>query len=99
MIKVPDPELLITKIRAAVAERGLKLSDIISLMEEKGEYPVAPATLSRLLSDDIGGNSDYLKTIIPVYNTLSYLPRCLDSVRSQTFSDLEILCVDDVVIP
>ena len=33
--------------------------------------------------------------VIPVYNTLSFLPRCLDSVRSQTLPDLEILCVDD----
>ena len=33
--------------------------------------------------------------VVPVYNTLSCLPRCMDSVCVQTFSDLEILCIDD----
>lgn len=33
--------------------------------------------------------------IIPVYNTEKYLQRCLDSVLNQTFSDLEIICVND----
>ena len=33
--------------------------------------------------------------IIPVYNVEQYLPRCLDSIIGQTFSDLEIVCVND----
>lgn len=33
--------------------------------------------------------------IIPVYNTESYLPRCLDSLLVQTYADFEIICVDD----
>lgn len=33
--------------------------------------------------------------IIPVYNTEKYLQRCLDSVLNQTFSDLEIICVNE----
>ena len=36
-----------------------------------------------------------VSVLIPVYNTLRYLPRCMDSVRAQTFSNLEILCLDD----
>ena len=32
--------------------------------------------------------------IVPVYNTESLLPRCVDSVLSQTFNDYEILLVD-----
>ena len=71
MIVVPDPIELVTQIRKAVTERELSINDIISLMKEKGEYPVAPATISRLLSGDEGeANYDYLKTVIPVYNTL-----------------------------
>ena len=33
--------------------------------------------------------------IIPVYNVEPYLRECLDSVRAQTFTDWECICVDD----
>lgn len=36
-----------------------------------------------------------LSVIIPVYNQLEYFKKCLDSVVNQTYSNLEIICVDD----
>ena len=37
-----------------------------------------------------------MKTIIvPVYNTEPYLPQCLDSILAQTYTNLEILLIDD----
>lgn len=33
--------------------------------------------------------------IIPVYNTADYIERCVRSVMAQTYSDLEIICVND----
>ena len=36
-----------------------------------------------------------LSVIIPVYNVEAYLDDCLESVESQTFSDIEIVCVND----
>ena len=33
--------------------------------------------------------------IIPVYNTEKYLRQCLDSVLAQSFTDMEIICIDD----
>ena len=33
--------------------------------------------------------------ILPVYNTAPYLNRCMDSIISQTYEKLEIICVDD----
>lgn len=33
--------------------------------------------------------------IIPVYNTVNYLRRCLESAVSQTYKNMEIICVDD----
>ncbi|MEG1788439.1 MAG: glycosyltransferase [Kiritimatiellia bacterium] len=36
-----------------------------------------------------------LSIILPAYNCEKWLPRCLDSLSSQTFSAFEVLCVDD----
>lgn len=36
-----------------------------------------------------------VSVIIPVYNTEEYIEQCLDSVISQTLSDIEIICVLD----
>ncbi|MBQ0101343.1 MAG: glycosyltransferase [Firmicutes bacterium] len=36
-----------------------------------------------------------LSIIIPVYKTEKYLRRCLDSVLNQTFSDFELILIDD----
>lgn len=33
--------------------------------------------------------------IVPVYNVEKYLARCLDSITSQTFPDIEIVCIND----
>ena len=40
-------------------------------------------------------NTPFLSVIIPVYNTEKYLDQCLKSVISQTFEDMEIICIDD----
>ena len=36
-----------------------------------------------------------VSVIIPVYKTEKYLRRCVDSVLNQTFTDLEVILVDD----
>ena len=36
-----------------------------------------------------------ISIVIPVYNTETYLPACLDSILSQDFTDFEVLLVDD----
>lgn len=33
--------------------------------------------------------------IVPVYNVERYLPECLNSIRSQTYKDIELILVDD----
>ena len=38
---------------------------------------------------------DLISVIIPVYNVQDYLPRCLDSVINNSYSNLEIICVND----
>lgn len=36
-----------------------------------------------------------LSVIVPMYNVEKYLPQCLESLRDQTFKDMEVLLVDD----
>lgn len=36
-----------------------------------------------------------ISIIVPVYNTKEYLPRCIESIRNQTYHNLEIILVND----
>ena len=36
-----------------------------------------------------------ISIIIPVYNVAMFLPKCLDSVCTQTLRDIEIICIND----
>lgn len=36
-----------------------------------------------------------ISVIVPVYNVEQYLPRCIDSILDQTFTDFEVLLIDD----
>lgn len=40
-------------------------------------------------------NNTFVSVIIPVYNTEEFLPKCLDSVVSQTYSNIEVIIVND----
>ena len=36
-----------------------------------------------------------ISVIIPIYNAAKYLPKCLNSLLSQTFGDFEVICIND----
>lgn len=36
-----------------------------------------------------------ISVTVPAHNTAKYLPRCLDSILAQTYTHLEVICVDD----
>ena len=36
-----------------------------------------------------------ISIIVPVYNIEDYLPRCLETITVQTYTNLEIILVDD----
>ena len=38
---------------------------------------------------------DKISVIIPVYNVALYLPKCIESVQAQQYSNLEIILIDD----
>lgn len=44
---------------------------------------------------NIQSGAPLLSIIVPVYNILEYLPRCVHSITAQTYENLEILLVDD----
>lgn len=39
--------------------------------------------------------SELISVIVPIYNVEKYLARCVESIRRQTYSNLEIILVDD----
>ena len=36
-----------------------------------------------------------ISVIVPVYNVEKHLPRCIESILAQTFSDFELILVND----
>lgn len=40
-------------------------------------------------------NDELISIMVPLYNVAAYLPKCLDSILIQTYSNIEILLVDD----
>ncbi|MEH2930983.1 glycosyltransferase [Candidatus Ventrimonas sp. KK005] len=36
-----------------------------------------------------------ISVVVPVYNTSAYLEQCMESILSQTFQNMEVICVDD----
>lgn len=42
-----------------------------------------------------GKKAPLLSIIVPVYKVENYLPKCIDSILAQTFTDFELILVDD----
>ena len=36
-----------------------------------------------------------ISILVPVYNAEKYLEYCLESILAQTFTDFEVICMDD----
>lgn len=41
------------------------------------------------------GHTPKVSIIVPVYNVVNFLPKCVDSVLNQTFENFELLLIDD----
>jgi CDP-glycerol glycerophosphotransferase len=64
-----------------------RLGDVVRGVRDRIRTGDAPAPAE--------GTGPALTVVIPVYNVAQYLPECLDSVLGQSFSDLEVIAVDD----
>lgn len=36
-----------------------------------------------------------VSVLVPVFNVSEYLEQCLDCLKAQTLTDIEIICIDD----
>ena len=62
---------LIIKLKKVKEEKGLSLTDIMNIMEAKGQYPLAKSTLSRVFGEGSEELSfKYEETIRPIANAL-----------------------------
>ncbi|MBO4797288.1 MAG: glycosyltransferase, partial [Candidatus Methanomethylophilaceae archaeon] len=41
------------------------------------------------------GRNPGISVVVPVFNVQNYIGTCLESIRSQSFTDYEVICVDD----
>lgn len=57
----------------------------------------ADASETKSPSDDhvVKNNAPVISILIPIYNTERYLEQALDSLRAQTFTDFEAICIND----
>ena len=46
-------------------------------------------------ADNMQEENIKISIIVPVYNVESYIEQCLDSIRKQTYSNLEVILIDD----
>ena len=58
-------------------------------------HPAARARLRRLATPSPVPGAGLLSVVVPMYNVAPYLERCLTSLVSQSYRQLEILLVDD----
>lgn len=50
---------------------------------------------SYLSYQNIEASGPAVSVIVPVYNVRDFVRECLDSIRAQSFTDFEVVCVDD----
>lgn len=61
-------------------------------LAEQGQYPFLTDEVKEVESENAG---ELVSIIVPIYNVEEYLRMCLDSIEHQTYSNIEVLLIND----
>ena len=61
-------------------------------LAEQGQYPFLSDEVKEI---EVENGGELVSIIVPVYNVESYLRMCLDSIEHQTYSNIEVLLIND----
>jgi len=87
-------EALATNAHALVKEK-YDVSVFERKMDEALAHPFMPGGINQESSRFGSGKTPLVSVILPTYNRVTYLKKAIESVRAQTFSNWELLVVDD----
>jgi glycosyl transferase family 2 len=88
----------ITRIGGQVKELRLRIDDLsrrLDLLDYKLDYGEAPSPVIDLETRPDGGDAPRVSVLVPVYDYAHVVGDALESVARSTFSDLEVVLVDD----
>ena len=61
-------------------------------LAEQGQYPFLSDEVKEI---EVENGGELVSIIVPVYNVEKYLRMCLDSIEHQTYSNIEVLLIND----
>ena len=61
-------------------------------LAEQGQYPFLSDEVKEI---EVKNGGELVSIIVPVYNVENYLRMCLDSIEHQTYSNIEVLLIND----
>ena len=61
-------------------------------LAEQGQYPFLSNEVKEL---EVENGGELISIIVPIYNVEKYLRMCLDSIEQQTYSNIEVLLIND----
>lgn len=61
-------------------------------LTEQGQYPFLSDEVKEI---EVENGGELISIIVPIYNVENYLRMCLDSIEHQTYSNIEVLLIND----
>ena len=61
-------------------------------LAEQGQYPFLTDEVKEI---EVENGGELISIVVPIYNVENYLRMCLDSIENQTYSNIEVLLIND----